>query len=156
MKQIGFLKASVLLAVVAIFLVTFALAAPMYVIVVNHSTKECALMYGGDECERCSPQEGWQVLEGAFGLEDCPSGYSVLDDAPFRPLCSPLKSTFCCSTPHTGSSGNCSDVVVNRATERCGFVEDINACPRLPQGWEKHSTVPLRLPMGVRYRLPQW
>ena len=141
MKPFGSWKAPVLLALATLFAVTLVSASPEYVVVVNHTTKECSSMYAGDECEICSPREGWQVLEGVFDLEGCPTGYAILDDRPFRPFCTPSKSTFCCTTPHTGSAGDCSDVIVNRATESCAFVEDINACPQLPEGWQAHKTL---------------
>jgi hypothetical protein len=140
MKQARTLRTTIPLAVAALFFVTLALAAPEYVVVVNHSTKECIFMYAGDECQTCSPAEGWHILEGAFSLEDCPTGYSIVDDASVYRRCVPIESTFCCSTPHTGSDGDCSNVIINRTAEECAFV-DVDACPRLPEGWEMHQTL---------------
>jgi hypothetical protein len=140
MKQTNSLRTSLLLAVATLFIVTLTLAAPEYVIVVNHSTKECIHMYAGDECQNCSPVEGWQILEGAVSLEDCPADYSIVEDASLYRRCVPIETTGCCSTPHTGSNGDCRNVIINRTAEECAFV-DVNACPRLSEGWEMHRTL---------------
>ncbi len=55
---------------------TFAVAAPSEPVkVVNHKTKECAMIWTGDECETCVPTGDWEILKG-----DCPNGYSQLND----------------------------------------------------------------------------
>jgi len=47
------------------------------------------------------------------------------------------KSQFCCTVQHSGSRGDCEDVVVNDVEQKCAFVEDINKCWRLPQNWKQ-------------------
>jgi len=55
---------------------SFALAAPSEPAdVVNHKTKECAVIGTGDECVTCIPTGDWEILTG-----DCPDGYTKLDD----------------------------------------------------------------------------
>jgi len=43
--------------------------------VVNHKTKECAMIWTGDECQTCVPTGDWQILNG-----NCPEGYVQLND----------------------------------------------------------------------------
>jgi len=60
--------------------------------VVNHTTKECAQIWPGDECKSCVPAEGWEFLTGS-----CPTGYIVLDhEAPTD--CSLIASPYCCQS----------------------------------------------------------
>lgn len=60
--------------------------------VINHTTKECAQISTGDECESCVPAEGWELLNGS-----CPEGYTVLDQwAPST--CTFYASPYCCET----------------------------------------------------------
>lgn len=155
MKSRAFLGMGVLFAM-SLFFTTFVAAEPRYIEVVNHSTKQCMFMYVGDECETCSLPKGWEILY--YGIrdhhfEDCPSGYSrpeTIGSGSIAPgACNPIKNTFCCSTPHTGArDGDCSDVVINHAAKRCAFVEDINDCPSLPKGWEKHGRL---CPFGYKW-----
>jgi len=113
-----------------------ALAAPAPPeLVVNHESKQCAEFVAGDECVSCSPPAGWEVLGNQWETE-CPAGYTQVE---IVPICTPHKVTFCCTEGHSGAPGDCEDVVINEATEQCAFVEDINACPALPEGWEKHG-----------------
>lgn len=71
--------ATILWAMVSLIPATHALDAREPAVVVNHRSKECAFLHTGDEWEICSPTEGWHVLEGAESLEDCPTGYSELE-----------------------------------------------------------------------------
>lgn len=43
--------------------------------VVNHKTKECAMIWTGDECQTCVPTGDWKILNG-----NCPEGYVQLND----------------------------------------------------------------------------
>jgi hypothetical protein len=53
-----------------------ALAAPSAPVnVVNHKTKQCGMIGGGDECWTCVPAGDWEILNGA-----CPEGYTQLAD----------------------------------------------------------------------------
>jgi hypothetical protein len=100
-------------------------------IAVNHETKECAEFFGGDECMSCSPPEGWEILGDSSEVE-CPAGYTFTS---IEPVCRHSKSQFCCSEGHSGASGDCEDMVINKKQNQCAFVEDINAC-NLPSGWK--------------------
>jgi hypothetical protein len=63
------------LSLLSLFLATFALAAPSAPAnVVNHKTKECAMIARGDECQTCVPTGDWEILIG-----NCPEGYTKLD-----------------------------------------------------------------------------
>lgn len=145
MKSRAFLGMGMLLAL-SLFVTTFVTAAPRYIEVVNHTTKQCMYMYAGDECENCSPPEGWEILSNGIRdhhFEDCPSGYSrpeTIGSGSIAPgICVPIKDAFCCSTQHTGArDGDCSDVVINQTEKLCAFVEDIDNCPLLPAGWTKY------------------
>jgi hypothetical protein len=105
-------------------------------LIVNHETKQCAEFWGGDECLVCSPPAGWEVL-GWLGEVECPDDYATVE---INATCAAARTPFCCTEGHSGASGDCEDVVINRAAERCAFVEDINQCPALPGGWQKHGT----------------
>ena len=64
------------ISLLSLFLATFALAAPSAPAdVVNHKTKECAMIGRGDECRTCVPTGDWELLNG-----DCPKGYTKLDN----------------------------------------------------------------------------
>jgi hypothetical protein len=63
------------LSLLSLFLTTFAaaeLSEPAKV--VNHKTKECAMIARGDECQTCVPTGDWEILNG-----NCPEGYTKLD-----------------------------------------------------------------------------
>ena len=50
---------------------------------------------------------------------------------------------FCCTEGHSGAAGACEDMVINRATFKCAFVDDIHAC-KLPLGWSaKPEDIPV-------------
>ena len=114
-----------------------AIAAPVPPeLIVNHEAKQCAEFWGGDECLYCSPPAGWEVL-GGLGEAECPDGYTTVE---IEHTCAAAKTPFCCTEGHSGASGDCEDVVIDRVGERCAFVDDINECQGLPGGWEKHGT----------------
>jgi hypothetical protein len=100
-------------------------------LVVNHETKECATIFGGDECMDCLPPDGWEVLGWSYDVE-CPEGYAFTE---VEEICTPYKNEFCCTEGHSGAHGDCEDMVINRIACKCAFVEDINAC-NLPLGWQ--------------------
>ena len=105
-------------------------------IAVNHETKECAEYGCGDECADCVPPAGWVILGYAFNVT-CPEDYVKVE---IEPLWKPLANEFCCTTSHSGSRGDCSDVIINHRTEACAFAESIIAqCGQLPSGWEPHG-----------------
>ena len=102
---------------------------------VNHESKQCAEFVGGDECVSCSPPAGWEILGNSWETE-CPAGYAQVE---IVATCTAHKVTFCCTQGHSGAAGDCEDVVINEAAERCAFVDDISECPSLPTGWEKYG-----------------
>jgi hypothetical protein len=125
-----------LLAFVALVLVPWStvVAAPMPPLtVVNHDTKECAQIFGGDECMDCFPPEGWEIL-GVSSEFECPEGYTLIDTLDYT--CQGFKNQFCCSEGHSGAHGSCQDMVVNDKAKQCAFVEDITNCA-LPKNWDK-------------------
>jgi hypothetical protein len=62
------------LGLLSLYLASSALAAPSAPVnVVNHKTKQCAMMGRGDECQTCVPTGDWELLNG-----DCPTGYTQL------------------------------------------------------------------------------
>jgi hypothetical protein len=74
-KRVKILLLLVGITLLSLFLATFALAAPSAPAdVVNHKTKECAMISTGDECQTCVPTGDWEILSG-----DCPKGYTKLD-----------------------------------------------------------------------------
>jgi len=99
-------------------------------LVANHKTKECATIFGGDECMDCLPPEGWEVLGWSYQVE-CPAGYTFTE---VEEICTPFKNEFCCTEGHSGVQGDCEDLAINRVAQKCAFVEDIHAC-HLPSGW---------------------
>lgn len=101
------------------------------VIVVNHSTRQCAEVIQGDDCHWCEPHEGWEVL-GYSSQSTCPEGYENLGYQGMSGECVGYKSQFCCSD--FAHHGDCEDLVVSESEELCAFVEEINGC-RLPEGW---------------------
>ncbi len=100
---------------------------------VNHATKECSVFRMGDECTACRMPQGWVSL-GAGVKDLCPEGYKRVD---VRPQCFPSKNAFCCTKGHSGSPGDCRDLVVNEKRKKCSFVDDIERCVKLPEGWQR-------------------
>lgn len=117
---------------VVLFLLTSSIAVlaapalPRYGI--NEQTKQCAEFFMGDECTSCTLPAGWQLIEDF----QCPAGYEEIQ---MRSVCTPQKNHFCCTIYHSGSGGDCDDLVVNDAEKKCAFVNDINNCNQLPKGW---------------------
>ena len=108
-------------------------------LVVNHETQQCAIIFGGDECIDCFPPEGWEVLGWSYQAE-CPENYTFTE---VEENCIPFKDEFCCTEGHSGAAGACEDMVINRATFKCAFVDDIHAC-KLPLGWSaKPEDIPV-------------
>jgi len=71
-----FLLLFVGLSLLSLFLAAFVFAEPSAPAnVVNHKTKECAMIWTGDECQTCVPTGDWEILNG-----DCPEGYTRLND----------------------------------------------------------------------------
>ena len=134
---------NILLFLCTIFLISdwqIAIAEPMPPkLVVNHETQECAEIFGGDECMDCLPPDGWEVLGWSYQAQ-CPEGYTFTE---VEENCIPFKDEFCCTEGHSGAAGDCEDMVINRVTFKCAFVDDINAC-KLPLGWgAKPEDVPV-------------
>jgi hypothetical protein len=120
-------------AVLSLAPVGLLLAAPLPPIyVINHTTKECSTIMGGDECMDCFPIEGWQAVDPGEGW--CPDGYTQVDNVPSR--CEHFKDQFCCSEFHSGVDGNCTDLIVNHGQRKCAFVEDIGQVA-IPAGWTR-------------------
>jgi hypothetical protein len=101
------------------------------VIVVNHSTRQCAEVIQGDDCHWCEPREGWEVL-GYSSQHTCPEGYEDLGYRGMSGECVGYKSQFCCSDG--AHHGDCEDLVVNESEQLCAFVKEIRGCT-LPDGW---------------------
>jgi hypothetical protein len=100
--------------------------------VINHKTHQCAQIVPGDECGDVILPADWVYLDPALG-ETCPADYTMID---LRPEWVHFKVSFCCSEGHSGSSGDCQDVVVEQKGQQCAFVDDIQKCTGLPQGWK--------------------
>lgn len=121
-----------------IFAVTFILllsstvfaapAMPRYGI--NEQIKECSEFFMGDECVGCTLPDGWQTIEEF----QCPAGYKEIQK---NSVCTPRKNRFCCTGAHSGTVGDCEDVVVNDVEKECAFVENINKCEQLPANWNE-------------------
>jgi len=109
-----------------------AVAAPMPpLLVVNHDSKECAEIFGGDECMDCFPPAGWEIL-GMSSQAECPQGYTMIQTLDYT--CQGFKNQRCCSEGHTGAHGSCEDMVINDRAKQCAFVETIDNCA-LPKNW---------------------
>jgi hypothetical protein len=125
----------------AVFLTTFlcllwaegmVTAAPMPpLLVVNHDSKECAEIFGGDECMDCFPPEGWEILGGSSQAQ-CPPSYDWIQELDYT--CQGFKNQRCCTEGHTGAHGSCQDLVINEREKQCAFVETIDTCA-LPKNW---------------------
>lgn len=101
-------------------------------IMVNHSTKQCSEFFPGDECIYCSPPEEWEDIGNAFTTK-CPPNYKKVD---ISPTCERSKSQFCCMEGHSGVHGDCNDMVMNKKTKECAFLDSVSEC-KLPKGWIK-------------------
>ena len=80
MKSKGYLAAVVILVLLGVMVswgrVTAAPAPPK--VVVNHETRQCAEIFGGDECMDCNPPQGWEVL-GYSPPAVCPVDYTLVE-----------------------------------------------------------------------------
>jgi hypothetical protein len=131
MTRSRLLSALALLALLAV-LTPFAWAAPSPPLVaVNRSTGQCTMLFGGDECTSCAVPADWEVL-GTAGEVECPAGSAVIESPDAE--CTASRSDFCCSEGHSGSPGDCEDLVVNDRNKQCAFVDDVHACT-LPKRW---------------------
>ncbi len=129
------LAAAVLLIIAAslAILAKAAFAAPMPPrTVINHKAHQCAQIVPGDECGDVILPPDWEYLNTAAG-EACPAGYTMVD---LRPAWTHFKAQHCCSEGHSGTSGDCQDVIKQADKGQCAFVEDIQQCSSLPAGWE--------------------
>ncbi|MFH1523198.1 MAG: hypothetical protein ABIE43_05285 [Patescibacteria group bacterium] len=107
--------------------------------VINHKTKQCAEVSGGDECRTCIPTGDWENLIN----DSCPIDYENFNYGDTSNLdinfnCTRLKKQFCCTENHSGTNGNCSDMIINKSKEQCAFVPDINSF-NLQSGWSKKT-----------------
>lgn len=101
---------------------------------INEKTKECSEFFMGDECSSCALPDDWQVIEEF----QCPAGYKVIRK---NSKCTPIKNSFCCTIQHSGTSGDCDDIVVNDIEQKCAFVSDFNKCDILPANWHKAKEI---------------
>ncbi len=123
---------SLLLCFSFLFSTLHILAAPIPPLrVVNHETKECSDIFGGDECMDCFPPEGWEILGDAYDIP-CPEGYAEVASPGYT--CEHFQEAFCCTEGHSGASGDCTNLVVNRGRKQCAFVSSANTT-ELPRGW---------------------
>jgi uncharacterized protein YbdZ (MbtH family) len=120
-----------------IIMIAPVIASPMpQQIIINNATNECAIFWRGDECSSCELPEGWEILDNSWEYpEACPEGYTTVE---LNFVCTPFKAKFCCSQGHSGSYGDCEDMVINDAMKQCAFVDDINNCT-LPEGWAAYE-----------------
>ena len=100
--------------------------------VINHQTRQCAVIVPGDECGDVILPPGWENLDEAAG-ETCPSDYTTID---LHPEWARFKVEHCCMEGHSGVGGDCQDVIIRQSKKQCAFVEDIQSCAGLPDGWE--------------------
>jgi hypothetical protein len=113
-----------------------AWAAPVSTLVVNEKAKQCAMVFGGDECSDCVPENSeWKAVERGKG-QGCPQGYEMVR-VELQRRCWPFKKTHCCTKGHSGVQGDCEDMVINDELKKCAFVDDIKSCD-LPPGWRKN------------------
>jgi hypothetical protein len=128
------LKASGLaFAILLVITIGVAYAAPMPPrTLINHKTHQCAQITPGDECGDVILPPDWQYLDTSAG-EKCPDDYKLVD---LQLKWMHFKSQLCCSEGHSGSRGDCQDVVTQPTKRQCAFVEDIQKCPNLPEGWK--------------------
>ena len=127
------IAAGLLLALCLIPWTTLSAAPTPPLRVVNHQTKQCGEIFGGDECTDCFPPEGWESL-GYTSEAPCPEGYTVVDRIDYT--CQGFKIDRCCSEGHSGAAGACQDLVINDKKKQCAFVDDIQTCV-LPERWTK-------------------
>jgi len=120
-------------------------------VVVNHETRQCAEIFGGDECMDCNPPEGWEVL-GFSPPAACPADYTLVE---IEPICTHFKVEFCCTVGHSGVHGDCRDMVVNKVARRCAFVEDVENC-RLPARWNAKPADVEERDWECPYDLDRW
>ncbi len=110
-----------------------AYAAPMPPrLLVNHKTHQCAQITPGDECGDVIVPQDWEFLV-ASSDNKCPDNYTQID---LKLEWKHFKSQFCCSEGHSGSAGDCEDVVTQQSSRQCAFVEDLQQCASLPEGWK--------------------
>ncbi len=116
------------------FIPSLILASPLPPVYgVNHQTKECAEFFMGDECVACRLPDGWVVI--GRGMKNlCPGGYKTVK---VRSVCFPQKNPFCCSKGHSGAPGNCKDLVINEKEKKCAFLDNIEKCRVIPEGWQR-------------------
>ena len=126
------------LCLVLLSLAASAFAAPAPPLTaVNEETKQCGMMPGGDECANCYPTNGWTLLGDGVDVE-CPAGYASGEP---EYACDHFKAQHCCTEGHSGSSGDCEDMIISHRHDQCAFVDDIEGCkpPRewttQPHGW---------------------
>ena len=98
----------------------------------NHETKECGMMPGGDECANCYPTGGWVLLGDGFDVE-CPAGYASAEP---EYACDHFKVAHCCTEGHSGSSGDCTDLIISHRHDKCAFVDEIEGC-KPPREWTR-------------------
>jgi hypothetical protein len=128
---ISFWLAFVFLLVSALWAVTCAAPMPPRQ-VINHQTQQCADIVPGDECGDVILPPDWEYLDLTAG-EKCPDNFTFVE---LRPDWVHFKVPFCCTEGHSGSSGDCQDVVIQPVKRQCAFVDDIQKCTGLPDGWE--------------------
>jgi hypothetical protein len=89
--------------------------------VINPQAQQCARVIPGDECGDIVLPAGWEYQDASSGAS-CPAGYTEVE---LRPGWTHFKAQFCCSEGHSGSPGDCQDVVIQPLARQCAFVEDM-------------------------------
>jgi len=117
----------VIIAVALLVVLTRAAPLPPRQIV-NHQLRQCAVITPGDECGDAILPPGWEYTDA-----ECPAGYTTgspqIEWAHF-------KVPWCCTESHSGVPGDCKDVIVQRDSRQCAFVDDLQKCLSLPPGWQ--------------------
>lgn len=126
------------------------------VVLINESTRQCAIAIQGDECSWCDPPDGWTVIgPGTPGWDytrpECPAGFQRIDRLEMS--CKRYKSPYCCGG--FASRGDCTDLVINATQKACAFVNDVNACV-LPSGWSSRPTGVAEANWSCDFNQYQW
>jgi len=123
----------VVFAILLVIAIQVVYAAPMPPrILVNHKTQQCARITPGDECGDVIFPADWEYQDASLG-EKCPDNYTLVD---LHLKWKAFKSQLCCSEGHSGAAGDCQDVITQKSKRQCAFVDDIQQCTSLPEGWK--------------------
>ncbi|MFH1664119.1 MAG: hypothetical protein ABH986_04915 [archaeon] len=111
---------------------------------VNNETMQCLDTlgkFGGDECTICSIEGLGQEWEQLNSINECPPEYEFvkLEAIGAEYVCKASKDAFCCTIRHSGSGGDCKNLIINNKEKKCAFLEDNTTKCYPPKDWEKSS-----------------